>query len=144
MEFVIFAAHANSAYLFLPTVWPTIPKIPDKRLQVFIGLGLAVVGLLLVLYSMAYLGFKKACGQKVDGLEQTGLYRLTRNPQIVFYAFLLIGLAIIWLSWYSIAWLILYFVIAHMMIITEEEHLRDIYGESYRQYCRKVPRYLFI
>lgn len=143
MEFLIFAAHINSAYLFLQASWPTIPKVPDKKLQVFIGLGLAVFGLFLVVYSMAYLGLKKAFGQKVDGLNQTGVYRITRNPQIVFYAILLIGVAIIWSSLYSIVWVILYFIIAHMMVITEEEHLRDVYGESYEQYCRKIPRYLF-
>jgi protein-S-isoprenylcysteine O-methyltransferase Ste14 len=144
MEFVIFAVHANSAYLFLPAAWPTIPKVPDKKIQVYLGLGLAAIGLLLVVYSMSYLGFKKAFGQKVDGLKQSGVYRITRNPQIIFYAILLAGFAITWLSWYSIVWVFLYFIISHMMIITEEEHLRDVYGESYEHYCRKVPRYLFL
>jgi protein-S-isoprenylcysteine O-methyltransferase Ste14 len=144
MEFVIFALHANSAYLFLPAAWPTLPKIPDKNLQVYIGICLAAMGLLLVVYSMGYLGFRKALGQKVDGLNQTGVYRITRNPQIVSYAILLVGFALIWLSWYSIIWVILYAVIAHMMVITEEEHLRDVYGESYEHYCRRVPRYLWV
>ena len=104
----------------------------------------AAIGLLLVVYSMGYLGFKKAFGRKVDGLNQAGIYRLTRNPQIVFYAILLVGVAVIWLSWHTIVWVFLFFIVAHMMVITEEEHLRDVYGESYEQYCRQVPRYLFI
>jgi protein-S-isoprenylcysteine O-methyltransferase Ste14 len=144
MEFVVFALHANSAYMFLPASWPELPKLPDKKLQVFVGLGLAAIGFLLLVYAMSYLGLKKAFGQKVDGLNQTGVYRLTRNPQIVFYTILLVGFVMIWLSWHSIVWLILYFIIAHMMVITEEEHLRDVYAESYEQYCRQVPRYLFI
>jgi protein-S-isoprenylcysteine O-methyltransferase Ste14 len=143
LEFVIFAAHINSAYLFLPVDWPAIPKLPDNRIQIILGLCLSGAGLVLVLLAMGYLGFKKAFGQKVDGLKQTGLYRRTRNPQLVSYSILIIGLAILWLSWYSIVWVILYFIIAHWMVITEEEHLRDIYGESYGQYCRDVPRYLW-
>ncbi|MBF8295644.1 MAG: hypothetical protein HW389_2189 [Bacteroidetes bacterium] len=26
--------------------------------------------------------------------------------------------------------------------MTEEEHLRSIYGEEYERYCERVPRYL--
>ncbi len=143
LEFVIFAAHINSAYLFLPSDWPTIPKIPDNRFQAILGLCFFGIGLLLVLFSMSYLGFKKAFGQKVNGLKQTGLYSMTRNPQIIFYSILIAGLAIIWLSWYSFVWVILYFIIAHWMIITEEEHLRNVFGKPYEQYCQQVPRYLW-
>ena len=143
MEFIIFAAHVNSAYLFLPVDWPSIPKLPDNRFLVILGLCLFGFGLLLVLFSMSYLGFKKAFGQKVDGLKQIGLYRMTRNPQIIFYSILIAGLAIIWLSWYSFVWVILYFIIAHWMIITEEEHLRNVFGKPYEQYCQQVPRYLW-
>jgi protein-S-isoprenylcysteine O-methyltransferase Ste14 len=25
---------------------------------------------------------------------------------------------------------------------TEEEHLLDVFGEEYKQYCERVPRYL--
>jgi len=28
------------------------------------------------------------------------------------------------------------------VVLTEEEHLRNIYGEEYVQYCKQVPRYL--
>ena len=67
MEFVIFAVHINSAYLFLPAEWPIIPELPDNRFQVILGLSLSSIGLLLALFAMGYLGFKKALGQTVNG-----------------------------------------------------------------------------
>ena len=33
-------------------------------------------------------------------------------------------------------------IILHVMIVTEEEHLRAVFGEDYRRYCERVPRYL--
>jgi protein-S-isoprenylcysteine O-methyltransferase Ste14 len=38
---------------------------------------------------------------------------------------------------------VLYGVISHWMVITEEEHLQASLGEEYVRYCQKVPRYLF-
>ena len=28
------------------------------------------------------------------------------------------------------------------MVLTEEEHLRRVFGEDYARYCDRVPRYL--
>jgi protein-S-isoprenylcysteine O-methyltransferase Ste14 len=37
---------------------------------------------------------------------------------------------------------LMYRAIAHMMVLTEEEHLLDVYDEEYERYCERVPRYL--
>ncbi len=37
---------------------------------------------------------------------------------------------------------ILLVVLIQMMILSEEEHLRDVFGEQYTSYCGRVPRYL--
>lgn len=48
------------------------------------------------------------------------------------------------LSMYMVGWMVIYVIISHWMVITEEEHLHRIYGEEYEKYCTEVPRYLFI
>jgi protein-S-isoprenylcysteine O-methyltransferase Ste14 len=53
-----------------------------------------------------------------------------------------IGIALLWPSWYALGWVALGAVIAHMMVLTEEEHLRRTLGESYLAYCQNVPRYV--
>ena len=44
----------------------------------------------------------------------------------------------------ALAWALLYPILIHTMIITEEEHLLNTHGETYAEFCRKVPRYLAI
>ncbi len=33
-------------------------------------------------------------------------------------------------------------ILFHTMVLTEEEHLTRVHGDAYRDYCRRVPRYL--
>lgn len=141
-EFVIFALHFNFCYSFLNAGWPGWPRMPENNYQLIIGIGLFSIGLLLTILSMGFLGFKKAFGVNTDGLRNTGVYRSSRNPQLVFYTMVVFGVAVLWLSWYSVIWAVIYLYIAHIMVKTEEEHLSDVYGESYKQYCSEVPRYL--
>lgn len=142
LEFVIFALHANLAYTFLEAQWPDIPPLPASKLQVWFGLGLIVLGAGLTLWAMSGLGFKKAVGQQTEGLNRAGFYQYARNPQLVFYSLLLLGIVILWPSVYALGWYILFLVIAQMMVKTEEEHLLRLFGEDYQRYCRQVPRYL--
>ena len=91
---------------------------------------------------MAWFGLRRAFGLEVNTLRRTGPYRLTRNPQLVGFGMVLVGALLLWPSWYTLGWLLLYPIVAHMMVLTEEEHLRDVFGEEYAAYCERVPRYL--
>ena len=141
-EFVIFAVHFNFCYSFLNVGWPGWPDLPENELQKVIGISLFLIGLVLTITSMGYLGFGKAFGVDNKGLRTTGVYRYSRNPQMLFYTLVVISIAVLWLSWYAVVWFLIYLYIGYLMIKTEEEHLLDVYGESYKQYCREVPRFL--
>jgi len=54
---------------------------------------------------------------------------------------MVIGVAVLWPSWYALGWVLLAAVF-HIMVLTEEENLRNVYGEEYTQYCKRVPRYI--
>jgi protein-S-isoprenylcysteine O-methyltransferase Ste14 len=79
----------------------------------------------------------------IDGLTKKGPYRISRNPQILSGYLLIIGTSLQRPSLYSLGWVLMYALITHWMIATEEEHLARIYGEEYEKYCLEVPRYLF-
>lgn len=142
LEVLIFALHANFSYLYIPAEWPALPSLPESPFHRTLGLVIVAAGLTGLVLGMANLGFRRAFGQQVDEPQQSGLYGITRNPQLLMYGLALIGYALLWPSWYALAWLGLYAAIAHIMVLTEEEHLRRVGGETYAGYCERVPRYI--
>jgi len=142
LEFIVFAVHANLSYIFLPVTWPELPRLPENLYQLVVGVGVLLIGIMLTLWAMAGLGFKHACGQPPEKLHLTGFYRWSRNPQLVFYALALLGFLVLWPAPLGVVWFLVYVVIAHWMVRSEEEHLADVYGVDYECYCEQVPRYL--
>ena len=142
LEVLIFALHANVSYRYIPADWPALPSLPESPFHRTLGLLIVAAGLTGAVLAMANLGFRRAFGQKVDEPQQSGLYGITRNPQILMYGLAVVGYALLWPSWYALAWVRPYAAIAHIMVLTEEEHLRRVGGETYAGYCERVPRYL--
>jgi len=144
LESLIWGPYFGFPYIYNPSSWPAF-WLPDRDLNPllrYVGIVLIVVGLALGFIAMASLGFRRSFGQEVNVLKQTGLYGLTRNPQIVLFSPLIFGIALRWPSWYALGWVVLFAAMAHMMVLTEEEHLRDIFGQEYVRYCQRVPRYI--
>jgi protein-S-isoprenylcysteine O-methyltransferase Ste14 len=142
LETLVFALHANFSYFFIPATWPNLLYFPNDLLHQVIGLFLIGFGILITLAAMISLGYKMLFGQGSDEIKCSGFYRYSRNPQLVAYGAAIIGLALLWPSWYSLIWIILYGIIAHMMIITEEEFLHRVHGADYDKYCKQVSRYI--
>ena len=131
---------AFSSY-YLPADWPAIHVGLVLRVA---GWLLIALGVLTMLYSMAWLGLRRAHGLQNDLLMQTGPYRLSRNPQIVGFALAMIGFVMIWPSWHMLVSLLLLVLFVHVMVLTEEEHLLAQFGDEYRRYCEQAARYLWI
>ena len=144
LEFVFFALHANSMYLFIPVKWPNLPPLAKTTLLYYPSLFLIILGLVVVFIAMIPLGYNRTMGLKSKNLKTNGLYKFTRNPQLIGYYMLLIGFAFSYPSFYSAGWIIIFGIITHLMVITEEEYLLKIYGEKYKHYCKHVPRYLVV
>ena len=115
---------------------------PPGRL-LWLGVPLMVIGLGITLYAMGlFRKFSRWMGSDTPGLKTNGLYRFSRNPQFVGYGLLILGFFLAW--WNSLAWigLMTYAALAYAVTLIEEEHLVRVYGDSYREYCQRVPRYL--
>jgi protein-S-isoprenylcysteine O-methyltransferase Ste14 len=139
LEFLVFFSFGSFTWLDLPSGWPPADVSPTLRTFAWLCI---TIGLAAMFILISWFGWLRAMGQKVDTLMQSGAYRITRNPQIVACSIAVIGYALLWPSWHTFGWVILFFVIAHMMVITEEEHLREIFGDEYVQYRARVPRYI--
>jgi protein-S-isoprenylcysteine O-methyltransferase Ste14 len=144
LELLIWGLYFCFPYVCAPpgAGWFWWGDVPRGTLLGVVGMTLIVAGLALTFGTMLWFGLGRAFGLQVDALVQSGPYRLTRNPQLVGGALLVIGPALLWPSWCTLGWVLLYAIIAHMMVLSEEEHLRDVYGEDYARYCERIPRYL--
>jgi len=86
----------------------------------------------------AMLNFKDTpLGQPVT----KGVYRISRHPQIVALFVIFLGICGAIGSWAALFTLIISKLFQHFAILAEEEVCLRQYGESYRAYMERVPRY---
>jgi len=143
-QLLIWGLYFCFPYLHNPPNWVWFWQ-HETRVSPFlrvVALTSIVGGLVLLAIAIGGLGLNTSFSQKANTLKQTGLYRVTRNPQLIGCTPLIVGLALLWPSWYALGWVVLFAAIAHMMVLTEEQHLRKRFGEEYEWYCVHVPRYL--
>ena len=146
LELLVWTLYMAFPYIYNPPQWALIwlPDVPVSATVRTLGLIGVFLGIATAFGTMIWFGLQRAFGLEVSRLIRTGPYRVTRNPQVVGGTLMVVGTAVIWPSWYALGWVLLYFVVAHLMVITEEEHLRDVFGEEYKEYCKRVPRYFGI
>ena len=144
LQLCVFAGYFSFPYLFNPVEWAWFWRHtgPTPAVIHWAGLGVICLGFILAFGTMAWFGIGKAFGLKVEGITKQGLYKFSRNPQILGGYLLVIGTVLQWPSWYALGWLVMYGILAHWMVITEEEHLLRLFGEEYQSYCSEVRRYL--
>jgi len=92
-----------------------------------------VVGLVVAMYN-----FKDT---PLDQPVTKGLYKISRHPQIVALFIYLLGVCLAIGSWVAIFTLLISKILQHFSILAEEEVCLKRYGESYRAYLDRVPRY---
>jgi protein-S-isoprenylcysteine O-methyltransferase Ste14 len=75
-------------------------------------------------------------------LVDYGPFRFTRNPMYVFGSIAYAGLALLLLELWSLAFLALVVVTTHYgVVLREEAYLERKFGDAYRGYRARVPRY---
>jgi protein-S-isoprenylcysteine O-methyltransferase Ste14 len=73
---------------------------------------------------------------------EDGIYRHTRNPMYVGMALAYAALALAFNSMWPLLMLgPVLFVVRHYVIGREEAYLAQRFGETYQQYCSRVPRW---
>ena len=144
LQLIVFAGLMSFPYLFNPPEWVLSWSLvgPTSQLQQLAGLVIIILGFIVAFGTMGWFGLRRAFGLETQTLITAGPYRLTRNPQILGRYLLVIGVTVQYPSWYSVAWVVMYGLIGHCMILTEEEHLIKAIGDEYNTYREQTPRYL--
>jgi protein-S-isoprenylcysteine O-methyltransferase Ste14 len=133
-----FCVYGLFSYVFLDS---RFSHIGAKGFFLFFAVVLMAIGGLVVAFSMPFLG-RRSFGMEVGSLRTSGLYRYSRNPQLVGGFMFIAGYAMLWPSWTGALWASLWLQIAQWMVRGEEMRLENVFGDPYRDYCSRTPRYL--
>jgi len=108
------------------------------------AMGIMALGLAGCAWPLRHFSAHMWTGRRQPHLVTGGPYRYSRNPQYVAYFLFPLGYALMGRT--ILAWtaLVLYWVVVHLIVLIEEEHLERRFGEAYRAYKRRTPRYLLV
>ena len=81
-------------------------------------------------------------GEQHHMLQTKGVYRFSRHPFYLGFLFILCSSCLLYPNIVNILAFFTAWVIHHYIMIGEEKFLERQYGEEYRQYKRKVSRYI--
>ena len=125
--------------VFLVLLWFILVILtPLKIGDLVFVIGISIYSLGLIGFVIALVNFKKT---PIDQPITSGLYRISRHPQQLTASISFLGISIAIGSWLAFAFIILGMIGAHSKILAEEVACLEQYGESYKNYMERIPRY---
>ena len=111
-----------------------------------VGATFAVFGLALggyAVWEFRRLGTSVVPGDPATTLVESGPYRYSRNPIYIGFVLLYFGLAVMLTSeWMLLLLIPVLMVLQRGVVEREEAYLTEKFGEAYRKYQARVPRWL--
>lgn len=132
-RYIIYAGGLLASIIFILSIFMPLQIGSD----VFI-LGIALYSLGLAGFFFALFNFKDT---PYDRPATGGLYRISRNPQQVTFFITFFGVCVAMGSWLAVLVQVISSLFLHTRVLAEEKACLEMYGESYREYMKKVPRY---
>jgi len=77
-----------------------------------------------------------------DRIVDTGPYRWVRNPMYLGHLIFFAGIAATLWSWIALAVLAFHVLWFDRRVREDEAHLAQLFGDPYRDYCRRVKRWI--
>jgi len=114
--------------------------VPLKLGTTWFCVGLIIYFLGLVPSVVSYFNFATT---RLNEPVVKGVYRISRHPQYFFGAFVaLLGVGVASASWLIILLVIIYGIFQHFVDLAEERTCLEKYGNAYREYMNRTPRYI--
>ena len=118
-------------------IYPLFLTIQFGTLLFYIGLAIyGVSGIATVISFLNY--FSTPLDQPI----RKGMYKISRNPIYVFASLTIAGIALMCHSVIMGVIVILHCILQHFIILEEEKFCLEKYGEEYKEFKERVPRYL--
>ncbi len=81
-------------------------------------------------------------GAPPERLVDTGIYAWTRNPMYLGHIIYMVGVALVFASWFAAVIALARTVWFHFRVLRDERGLNERFGEPYVAYTRRVRRWL--
>lgn len=131
----------------LSVVVPVGPRLASSDGPVLVGgVALVVAGFVLAAasaYRFRLAGTQVMPNRPASALVTTGPYARTRNPIYIGFVLVYVGLALTLTSvWVLVLLIPTLIVLQHGVVRREEAYLERSFGDAYRRYTARVPRWL--
>lgn len=118
-----------------------------KTTALTVALALLLINLLVASASLLGLRDSWRVGvledQQTDLIEE-GIYGLSRNPYFLSYLIMFAAYTVLLQNAILFVLSLAGSALIHAMVLKEEKHLTALHGDKYRQYQKRVPRYIII
>jgi protein-S-isoprenylcysteine O-methyltransferase Ste14 len=113
----------------------------------FWEISLEVAGVALILLGqiirVSARGYKAEHSWESRALIQSGPYQVVRNPMYLGIFLIGLGVVLVIFKWWAILIFLTVFIIRYILLIyNEEKKLLSMFPNTYKNYCKKVPRIL--
>jgi protein-S-isoprenylcysteine O-methyltransferase Ste14 len=105
----------------------------------YTGLALCVIGV--IIWTVAIVNIVKV---PLGEPWESGLYRYSRHPMFIAESLILIGTGIASASWIFLLFAVVSIALSATLVLAEERSCREKFGDSYRAYINRTPRWLGI
>jgi len=136
-NYVLRAMHIIYLLLIIYSIF-----VPLKLGTAWFYAGLPIYLLGLIPYAMVWVGFATT---PPDKLVTKGIYRYSRHPMVLSTIILFVGIGIATASWIFLLLPVVYMITPLLrMVEAEERHCLKFYGDAYREYMKRTPRWIGI
>ena len=115
--------------------------VPLKLGTVWFYVGLSVFLIGFIPYAMLAANFVIT---PLDKPVTRGIYRYSRHPMYLTMFLMLLGTGIASASWIFVLLSVVDITMPHLFVETEERYCLDKYGDAYREYMNRTPRWIRI
>jgi protein-S-isoprenylcysteine O-methyltransferase Ste14 len=108
------------------------------------ALGLWILGFALLISGRLGLGraFRIGLAKEKTSLKENGAFRFSRNPMYLGIDATLAAAALYTVNPIVFAVGVFIAAVHHKIVLAEEARLRNVFGDAFVQYCRRVKRYI--
>jgi len=127
--------------LLMIAFWGYSIFLPLKLGTVWFYVGLPICFLSLVIGFITIVSFTTT---PIDKLVTKGAYRISRNPAGLSTFLMGVGIGIACASWIYLLYAIVDIILGHILLGAEESFLLEKFGDAYRKYKDRTPKWIGI